>query len=999
MSSCSTVYLNGVCSTGMARRQSHYKVSSTYTDNSDSTCSEIELKSGRGMSSDRRQYLHHQVDDLCDDLSKGNCTMLENERLMSHFQENSLRKDLDQSRELLRQSSMPHIPYQSEHHSPTLCNCYQQSISNDVERERLARERSDTEKLRMMDLLNTSLSRSTAASIADPLLQGISSDVMCLKSEVMEAQLGVNKSKATTASMESRIRNIEKKVEEASSHGINARQLNEVAEEIRTIKDDLERSDANQKTLKLQTLESELGNERDRHSVSRLEVERLSNDLYRLGEELKNTQQNKRKVACCLKATSHKLDSSMSSKEILMGEIQDVRHQLTLSEEARLLCESKNGSLMDKLSKQEMGQHLFKEKLQRVENRIQNNEEERSMMAAKIEELGSLLASSQAAESQWRDCCDRLEAQILEMSSHSEMLASVRRQLMDVEEECSRMMQKLGHLTGEQEAAHQERTTLLSKISELESTVCQSEGECSRLREEAQGLSAQLQASHQEKSVVVEQGGEGLDRIKSLQEQNKQLNIQISELESRAEQQLLTCLNEQAANSQMLQKYKARCKKLLQERVRFGEDFVRLKNDCKCKELEDQLIQCQAYIEADRDGSLMLKHENNGLKSKCLASCKKLKQLSDKCQTLESLSAELQASEESQMHSKVKCEEELCALQAYNESLMLKNTSLQQKLCKVIGEASTLSKQLETVRAENMKISKNFTAENSVLSKKQNKLTQLCKSLKTEVASLQSECSQLRSNKNKNATKLQKVEQACQFREKELHQEMETLKVSLQVELDSLVHEHNRVVSNLKQEITQLQVRLSDEQSTVRAVRLQQRKALEGQQRLVEEDLSRSLKDSERVKHKYSKTKKYLQDKVFQLQRRLDDTKCEETLRLDYRSPYQDSLATATEDHNELLKALSIEVDIVVRKLSARVDIPEFLTMPADTGSDTKALFAELLTKTQWLKKEVVQLLAHEEQLCVLLDRKQCNKVGNANRLCDSSHSISRKSSLQLEHL
>ena len=37
------------------------------------------------------------------------------------------------------------------------------------------------------------------------------------------------------------------------------------------------------------------------------------------------------------------------------------------------------------------------------------------------------------------------------------------------------------------------------------------------------------------------------------------------------------------------------------------------------------------------------------------------------------------------------------------------------------------------------------------------------------------------------------------------------------------------------------QVNLSDEQSTVRAVRLQQRKALEGQQRLVEEDLSRYM--------------------------------------------------------------------------------------------------------------------------------------------------------------
>ncbi len=72
----------------------------------------------------------------------------------------------------------------------------------------------------------------------------------------------------------------------------------------------------------------------------------------------------------------------MSSKEILMGEIQDVRHQLTLSEEARLLCESKNGSLMDKLSKQEMGQHLFKEKLQRVENRIQNNEYVATMIIA-----------------------------------------------------------------------------------------------------------------------------------------------------------------------------------------------------------------------------------------------------------------------------------------------------------------------------------------------------------------------------------------------------------------------------------------------------------------------------------------------------------------------------------------------------------------------------------------------------------------------------------------
>ena len=72
----------------------------------------------------------------------------------------------------------------------------------------------------------------------------------------------------------------------------------------------------------------------------------------------------------------------MSSKEILMGEIQDVRYQLTLSEEARLLCESKNGSLMDKLSKQEMRQHLFKEKLQRVENRIQNNEYVATMIIA-----------------------------------------------------------------------------------------------------------------------------------------------------------------------------------------------------------------------------------------------------------------------------------------------------------------------------------------------------------------------------------------------------------------------------------------------------------------------------------------------------------------------------------------------------------------------------------------------------------------------------------------
>ncbi len=63
------------------------------------------------------------------------------------------------------------------------------------------------------------------------------------------------------------------------------------------------------------------------------------------------------------------------------------------------------------------------------------------------------------------------------------------------------------------------------KICELESTVCLSEEECSRLREETQGLSAQLQASHQEKSLVVEQGYEGLDRIRSLQEQNKQLNV------------------------------------------------------------------------------------------------------------------------------------------------------------------------------------------------------------------------------------------------------------------------------------------------------------------------------------------------------------------------------------------------------------------------------------------------------------------------------------------
>ncbi len=75
-----------------------------------------------------------------------------------------------------------------------------------------------------------------------------------------------------------------------------------------------------------------------------------------------------------------------------------------------------------------------------------------------------------------------------------------------------------------------------------------------------------------------------------------------------------------------------------------------------------------------------------------------------------------------------------------------------QELFKVIDEASMLNRQLDTVRAENIQISKvrtitgfkltsnshcyllcmiaclqNFTAENSVLSKKQNKLTQLCK--------------------------------------------------------------------------------------------------------------------------------------------------------------------------------------------------------------------------------------------------------------------------------
>lgn len=79
--------------------------------------------------------------------------------------------------------------------------------------------RADTEKSRMMDLLNTSLTHphpvpcSTHCPVqSNPVLQGLSSELRALKNELMETQFGVTKTEATTASIESRVKHIEQKV-------------------------------------------------------------------------------------------------------------------------------------------------------------------------------------------------------------------------------------------------------------------------------------------------------------------------------------------------------------------------------------------------------------------------------------------------------------------------------------------------------------------------------------------------------------------------------------------------------------------------------------------------------------------------------------------------------------------------------------------------------------------------------------------------------------------
>ena len=58
-----------------------------------------------------------------------------------------------------------------------------------------------------------------------------------------------------------------------------------------------------------------------------------------------------------------------------------------------------------------------------------------------------------------------------------------------------------------------------------------------------------------------------------------------------------------------------------------------------------------------------------------------------------------------------------------------------------------------------------------------------------------------------------------------------------------------------------LQVKLTDEQSTVHVLRRQQVKVLDDQQRWGD-NLSQSLEDTEKLRRKYAKARKYYEDKV-----------------------------------------------------------------------------------------------------------------------------------------
>lgn len=231
--------------------------------------------------------------------------MLENVHLMSRIQDNSmtqcdeiykLKKDLDHSRELCSCAKM------TQFLSGTCSYCQQQTAIN-LERERVARERSDAEKFQMVDLLNMSLSHPRHNPHVDSQLQSLSSDINSLKTELLEAQMGVNKTEATTANMEFRVTDIEKKIlnEEASS-GVSEKHLNDLSEEIKSIQEDLLKREATltqQRLLEeLKGLESQVRNEREAHLDSLAEVERLSKQVKKLTQKLQHALEEKRKASC-----------------------------------------------------------------------------------------------------------------------------------------------------------------------------------------------------------------------------------------------------------------------------------------------------------------------------------------------------------------------------------------------------------------------------------------------------------------------------------------------------------------------------------------------------------------------------------------------------------------------------------------------------------------------------------------------------------------------------
>ncbi|XP_065887701.1 centrosomal protein of 128 kDa-like [Dysidea avara] len=827
-----------------------------------------------------------QVNDLTHTLHETDRNMARNEELLSDFVEvtreqddeiSQLRDDLNRSKQLLTEEKMKRVSHRDGNAVRFVSNgsaqgpFEQQRLSNELERERLARERSDITNSRLLDALNTSLR------------QGSSSAATVIRDEELPV---------TNTRTSSRLR------------------------------------DHHHPGRDIRHLSRELSEERELLNDSVGENRHLSRKLGRIERTLDRIDHEKNSALSELERTSRRLDHTLHSKDELLQEISDLQDQLYQSEQDQDKLAERCDTLQRLASSNESTKEKLAKQVRHMDISLQEANEEKAILNNKYHQMkDSYLELKEEAKKLEQQCHELHNELTTDRSSIVDEVMSLNSELKDRGEANKKLYREVNSLNSQLDVSENNRRSLIGQFETLLQKLEGAESDKNHLLSHVRQLESQLQSCQEKDKATREQAVGNIKKYKSKLKHQEKLAAQFEQDHSAALQQV-EFLTAQVQQCQIqLQNENQMCRALEEENV----------------ELKTRMTEYETTI-----SDLRMKHEELATAATDLNTnlthTKKALELAR-----EELTAEREKNEQT-LADKIQLTEELAGLR---EEVTTVTDNIKAELDHVTQqknkEISKLEKELGTLQSQN-----------GELSKKLAKSTRAYQGVKVQLATSKREEHQSKDEMQKLQQQLLQLEQSCNAKEQELRMEMEELQIMHLNEIEQLTKAHEKQVTELENQISKLQVLLADERSTVRAVKRQQFKMFDDQYKFGD-DLSQSLEDTEKLRRKYMKAKRFYEEKVASLEREQVEIKDEENdrLRLQLQELHK-KIVQQAEDHEAVLRATSAEMDGLVQKVGQHINMPVF---PASTNSelDSRKWIADTLAKLQWLKKETGHLLSYKD--------------------------------------